>query len=146
MNNRNQWREKIESGEVRVQGTPERKPVSYAPLPRSPLDAKAEAPLLGDCEKALRWRGIAYLHISHRAREKKGWPDLVFCFMRDGERWPCAVELKSAKGKLTPEQECMLTLMRVNGWHTYVLRVLGDMVDLLEGRQVDEWGGQGEAK
>ena len=110
--------------------------------PISKVDAKAEKELQAQCETLLRWRDIAALHLSYRAREKKGWPDLVFCIRIGGESWPCAVELKCATGKLSQDQRDMLTAMKANGWHTYVLRDYDTMIALLDGERPDEWGGE----
>jgi len=92
-------------------------------LPRNPTapnlnDAKAEKVLQGQCESDLHTAHTAYLHLSFRAREKVGWPDLVFVWFG----WPLAVELKSMTGTLSTEQEDMLTQMHKDGWHCYVLR------------------------
>lgn len=70
------------------------------------------------CESELSRRGIVFLHLSFRAREKIGWPDLTFCL----EGRPMAVELKSASGRLSPEQEALLGRMKANGWQTHVVR------------------------
>ena len=85
---------------------------------------KNEAELQIMCEKELNRRGIAYLHLSFRAREKIGWPDLVFCV----KGRPVAVELKSGKRKPTPEQVAMLAKMRDNGWSTYIVRTFQEFL------------------
>ncbi|MCP4645800.1 MAG: hypothetical protein GY851_35470 [bacterium] len=81
-------------------------------------DAKLEAGLQSACESWLGRHGIAYLHLSFRAREKAGWPDLTY--VHDGV--PYAVELKSRTGTVSEDQERMLAQMRRNGWRTRVIR------------------------
>jgi hypothetical protein len=54
--------------------------------------ARMERDLQRLCEQELNRRGIAYLHLSPMAREKIGWPDLVFAVAGV----PMAVELKAA--------------------------------------------------
>ena len=81
------------------------------------------------CEQELSRRGIEYLHISHRAREKKGWPDLVFALAGRA----VAVELKSRSGKLSADQERVLANMRHNGWAVHVVREFVSFVQILRG-------------
>ncbi len=92
-------------------------------------DEREEALLQNDCENKLRSLDIAFLHLSIRAREKKGWPDLVFV---RPVRIPTAVELKSATGTLSNEQECMLANMRRDGWDVYVMSRYEDFVRLFK--------------
>ena len=81
-------------------------------------DAKAEKILQVQCENYLRLNDIEFLHLSSRAREKEGWPDLVFCLR--GIPW--AVELKTATGTVSEEQSRVLTNMTHNGWTVRVIR------------------------
>ena len=83
------------------------------------------------CEQELSRRGIWYLHLSPRAREKAGVPDLIFCApavvectdCMFGKAWaPWAVELKTPAGKVSPEQRKTLADMETNGWRTAVVR------------------------
>jgi len=90
-------------------------------------EVKREADLQRACESLLMRRGIPFLHLSHRAREKAGWPDLTFVI--DGV--PYAVELKSATGKLTVEQEQMLKAMDRHGWRTHVVRDYKTFVEII---------------
>lgn len=101
----------------------------------SKFDIKAESDLQSLCENELNRRRIACLHLSFRAREKKGWPDLTFAL--SGR--PIAVELKSASGKLSPEQVTMLTMMQENGWEVYVMRRAEVFIDLLNGHRPEMW-------
>jgi len=98
-------------------------------------DIKAERDLQRLCELELHRRGIEYLHLSPRAREKTGWPDLTFALRRE----PIAVELKSERGRLRDEQVTMLKRMKANGWRVYVLRDMAVFVDLLNGEPIAEW-------
>ena len=77
-----------------------------------------EKQLQRDCEQLLRWCDVEFLHLSYRAREKRGWPDLTFVL--NGR--PMAVELKTRTGKLTLTQIATLERMQANGWHTHVVR------------------------
>jgi len=93
----------------------------------------AEAQLQRLCEQELSRRRIAYLHLSFRAREKKGWPDLTFVLPTEwGTGIPWAVELKSASGKVSDEQRAMLGAMRLNGWQVRVVRSFDDFHKILE--------------
>ena len=113
--------------------------VAQEPKPTK-ADIKRESELQSLCELELNRRGIAFLHLSPKAREKKGWPDLVFCFRTSaGEPWPCAVELKGPVGVLSNDQIDVLTRMRENVWHTYVIRDMTTFVDLLNGHKPEEW-------
>ncbi len=80
--------------------------------------AKLEKDLQRLCEHELTRRGIEFLHLSPKAREKVGWPDLVFC--QDGAA--CAVELKAVDGKLSDDQVRVMDAMRSNGWECIVCR------------------------
>lgn len=81
-------------------------------------DLNAERQLQKLCEQELSRRNVEYLHLSYRAREKKGWPDLTFAWKGK----PYAVELKSQIGKLSEEQAHCLARMKENGWEVMVLR------------------------
>lgn len=102
-------------------------------------DVKNERELQSLAELELHRKDIAYLHLSPKAREKKGWPDLTFCFWRNYVLFPCAVELKSAGGKLSKDQVDCLSRMKRNGWRVYVIRSLVTFVDLLNSNPVEEW-------
>jgi hypothetical protein len=79
------------------------------------------------CETELFRRKIAFIHLSPKAREKKGWPDLTFVLMGV----PIACELKSSLGKLSKEQIEMLTMMKANGWHVYLIREAKHFISVL---------------
>jgi len=83
-----------------------------------PVKIEQERQLQRLCEQELSRRDCPYLHLSPRARERRGWPDLVFVW----QRVPYAVELKSADGKLSLDQERMLRRMQRCGWVTMVVR------------------------
>jgi hypothetical protein len=98
-------------------------------------DDKAEADLQRLCEQKLGLLGIYFLHLSPRAREKAGHPDLTFAL--NGR--PIAVELKSATGRLSKEQIRVLSQMKRNGWEVYVLRSWGPFYGLLQGCVIEQW-------
>ncbi len=85
---------------------------------RKKNEAKSESELQKACESFLSRHGIEFLHLSPRAREKAGWPDLTCCV--NGK--PLAVELKTVTGKLSDDQKRVLAAMKGNGWQTHVLR------------------------
>lgn len=89
---------------------------------------KLERDLQRQCETYLTRHAIEYLHISHRAREKKGWPDLTFSV--DGT--PMAIELKTATGTLSDDQVRVLAAMRRNGWSVHVVRSYQEFVLVVE--------------
>ena len=121
-----------EQARRQVEGPPEQSPVLQL---SSKADDKAEKDLQTVCERELSRNAIAFLHISFRAREKAGWPDLVFAL--DGR--PIAVELKAKGGKLSTDQVKMLTMMKVNGWEVYVLRSYVPFWGLLNGLPQTQW-------
>jgi hypothetical protein len=101
----------------------------------SVADDKAEADLQRLCEQDLGLLGIYFLHLSPRAREKAGHPDLTFAL--NGR--PIAVELKSATGRLSKDQIRVLSQMKSNGWEVYVLRSWDGFYGLLQGRETEQW-------
>jgi len=98
------------------------------------VEEMAEKELQRLCEAELSRRGIVYLHLSFRAREKKGWPDLTFVLPtgwgKPGIPW--AVELKTASGVVSKEQKTMFRDMELNGWQVRVIRSFEDFRDILE--------------
>jgi len=123
-----------EQARQQIEGLPGIPPVREEDLSIK-ADDKAERELQRICEQELCRRGIAFLHISFRGREKRGWPDLTFAL----EGRPIAVELKSQSGKLSEDQVKCLTEMKANGWEVYVLRAFQDFWYLLEGNTVKQW-------
>lgn len=82
------------------------------------LEAQTEKELQKLCESELNRRNIVYLHLSFRAREKIGYPDLTFVI--NGR--PYAIELKTAIGILSDSQKNILRRMGENGWRVDVVR------------------------
>ena len=104
------------------------------------IDAKDRLPMgksgltAGECdekflrkrERDLRNQVIGYLRIREiefctartdkRSRMTVGWPDIT-CAIGG---YPVAFELKSATGKLSPEQELCHAKMLKNGWNVFV--------------------------
>ena len=97
-------------------------------------DARRERDLQRQCETFLTYRRIRYLHLSPRAREQAGWPDLTFC----AAGRPMAVELKTPAGRLSDDQRECLGAMRRDGWHVYVCRSFGEFRDAVDG-EAKEW-------
>lgn len=92
-------------------------------------EARAEKELLTLCCNLLNQREIVWHHDRDSRGEKAGWPDLVFCISGRA----IAAELKSATGKLRPEQVTTLDQMRRNGWETYLVRSFADFEAVLDG-------------
>jgi len=119
------------------------------------VEGIAERELQRLCEQELSRRGIVFLHLSFRAREKIGWPDLTFvlpageheesyvvhgkvtatawfdCTDKAPEPIPMAIELKTAFGRLTVDQERLLERMAMNGWKTYVCRSFERFIEII---------------
>lgn len=95
---------------------------------------KAERILQSECETWLRLNHIEYLHLSHRAREKEGWPDLIFANPFDEGR--CyAAELKSSTGECSPEQVQCLAKLRFNGAAVEVIRSTSRFIAFVKGEE-----------
>ena len=86
-----------------------------------------EARLQHECEAWLSYRGVEHLHLSPRAREHAGWPDLTFAIAGTA----CGVELKTRAGKLSLAQSDCLSRLRDNGWRTAVCRSLDELRDFV---------------
>jgi len=118
-------------------------PMRVEPGAQTKEDLRRESELQRDCENELSLRGIEYLHLSIKARERKGWPDLTFSvpFHREGWRCPTccargrhyAVELKTATGRLSDDQKRVLARMQANGWLVRVVRTFEDFRALIGG-------------
>ena len=82
-------------------------------------DDRAEKDLLRLCKQQLSRCGVRVVHhLSHRAREHAGYPDLTFVL----RGVPMACELKTKRGVVSAEQEATLAAMRRDGWRTMVCR------------------------
>ena len=86
------------------------------------------------CENELRRRRIAFLHLSPRAREKEGWPDLVFAI----EGKATAVELKSSDGVLSEAQIKLHRELRASGWDVFVFRTFEPFHVLVRNVRIEE--------
>jgi hypothetical protein len=87
---------------------------------------KRERDLLRLCCNDLSSQGIPYLHLSPKAREKAGWPDICFC---KGGRF-YGVELKTRKGIVSDAQKATIAQLAKCGAVTGVVR------DFAEWRQL----------
>ena len=86
---------------------------------REAYDDRAEKDLLRLCQQELSRRGVRVVHhLSHRAREHAGYPDLTFVL----KGVPMAVELKTKHGVVSGDQEATLAAMRLDGWRVRVCR------------------------
>ena len=82
-------------------------------------DDRAEKDLMRLCMAELSRRGVRVVHhLSHRAREHAGYPDLTFVW----RGVPMACELKTRMGVVSADQEATLAAMRLDGWRTMVCR------------------------
>lgn len=103
---------------------------------REAYEAGQERKLQADCERELSRRNIVFLHMSHRAREKQGWPDLVFPYKG---RF-MAVELKTGVGRLSDDQKKVLENLASNGASCHVVRSLKGFIDLFAKNKRNEYG------
>jgi len=99
------------------------------------VKAGHERELQSLCETELIRHGIEHLHLSPRAREKKGWPDLTFAC----NGVPVAVELKTEKGRLSDAQKAVKGRMEANGWRYHICRSFSAFRGIL--RQYEQSGG-----
>lgn len=76
------------------------------------------------CNAYLRARNIPFIHLSVKAREAKGWPDLTFFV--NGNAY--AVELKTKTGRLSDEQKKELLRLQLNGVFCYVCRSFDEFI------------------
>lgn len=82
-------------------------------------EVRAEKDLLRLCQQELRRRGVLeVIHLSHRAREHPGLPDLVFSM--NGA--PCACELKTKHGIVSSVQKECQDRMEMDQWQVRVCR------------------------
>lgn len=110
-------------------GTPAKQPKT--PDERNRADESQERDLLRLCQWELHRRGIESLHLSTRAREKKGWPDLTFSMPAKPHGRPFAVELKTSTGRLSDDQAKMLHDLAQDGWITAIVRSIESFIDLI---------------
>lgn len=119
-------------------------------------DARLEKVLLAKCRMLLVRRGVAVIiHIPNAAAKCKGMgdlPDLMFSVTRGtyipelgklvaGPRIgiPCAVELKTAKGKLSPGQVETMAALRSDHWVTAIIRDAETFLQFLDDPLAREW-------
>jgi hypothetical protein len=94
----------------------------------SPAKGLREAVLQQAAEQWLALHGIEYLHLSPRAREKQGWPDLVFAV--NGRA--VAIELKKPSGVVSEAQRDCLDRLAANGWRVAVARSIEEVRRVVE--------------
>lgn len=92
------------------------------PATDKPFWSRPEREMQAALSNWLTQHGIVSFHLSPRAREKVGWPDLTFAVAGH----PLAIEIKSASGQLTQDQRRVMRAMAGNGWQVYVFRPAGD--------------------
>ncbi len=91
-------------------------------------EVRAEKDLLRMCKQELGRRGVRVVHhLSHRAREHAGYPDLTFVL----QGVPMACELKTARGVVSADQEATMAAMRLDGWSTMVCRSFDEFLEFL---------------
>jgi hypothetical protein len=82
-------------------------------------EIRYEKDLLKLCRQELGRRGVRVVHhLSHRAREHAGYPDLTFVL----HGVPMACELKKKDGVVSEDQEDTMAAMRLDGWRVRVCR------------------------
>lgn len=93
-------------------------------------EVRAEKDLLRLCQQEFSRRGVRVVHhLSHRAREHAGYPDLTFCI----HGVACACELKTAHGVVSAAQEATMAAMRLDGWQVTVCRSFDQFRGWLDG-------------
>lgn len=93
-------------------------------------DCRVEKDLLRLCQQELSRRGVLVVHhLSHRAREHAGYPDLTFAL----NGTPCACELKTARGIVSAAQEACHDAMMMDGWQVRVCRSFDEFREWLDG-------------
>jgi hypothetical protein len=95
------------------------------------VELQSERELQRQCEQLLNLRGIPFLHLSSRSREKAGWPDLTFPRPRDGKF--VAVELKAKHGKVSNEQITTLAKLARNGAEAQIVRDFDHFRNVVDG-------------
>ncbi len=94
-----------------------------------------EKELLRLCEAELSLRGVRVIHhLSNRAREQAGYPDITACL----GGIPIACELKVKGGAISADQEATLAAMRLDGWQVRVCWSFDDFREWLDGLQNDQ--------
>ena len=88
------------------------------PVMHNDKPVKLEKDLQRLCEHELTRRGIWFLHLSPKAREIQGTPDLLFALHGRA----VAVELKTVDGKVSEDQARCHQEMTNNGWTVEVCR------------------------
>ena len=91
---------------------------------------KNEKQLQNQCENYLRLHGIEFLHLSFRAREKCGMPDISFANPNDNGRF-YGIELKSVFGKVSEDQKRVMANLEKNGAHVAVVRSLEEFIGVV---------------
>ena len=87
------------------------------------------------CEAELSLRGCRVIHhLSNRARESAGYPDITACL----EGIPIACELKVKGNTTSADQEATLAAMRLDGWNVRVCWSFDDFREWLDGLQNDQ--------
>jgi hypothetical protein len=88
-------------------------------------EVRCEKDLLRLCKQELGRRGVRVVHhLSHRAREHAGYPDLTFVY----NGVPMACELKTRHGVVSADQEATMAAMRLDGWLVRVCRTFEEFV------------------
>jgi len=112
-------------------------PAIFGPPPAPPLSTPDDGPptayerdLQRACEAELSRRGVWFLHLSPRAREKAGCPDLIFAHPKTGQF--CGVELKTATGRLKGKQAPTLADIAKSGGRVAVIRTYEAFVQFLD--------------
>ncbi|MBW1678343.1 MAG: VRR-NUC domain-containing protein [Deltaproteobacteria bacterium] len=91
-------------------------------------DPGPESRLQAKCERWLRDRGYPYIHDRSRGRNRPGIPDLI-CFLPAGR--VVLIELKSKRGRLTPDQVKMRQALMYLGHEIYEVRSYKRFVEIM---------------
>ncbi len=98
-------------------------------------DDKAELDLQGDIAGYLRLHEVEYIKPDGRKRSPlpKGWTDFTFAY----RGVPVAMEVKTATGKLSVDQENLHPKLAANGWRVGIVRSVTDVQALLRSIDVE---------
>lgn len=114
-------------------------PAPMEPAVASKAELKAERDIQSDVTNYLTLHEIVFDQApwGKKSRKRIGWPDLTFSYRPAGQRYgiPVAMEVKTATGKLSPDQRALHPKLALNGWRVVVVRSVADVQALF--REID---------
>ena len=110
-------------------------PTGYVPLREivrqddHKVDRGKESDLQAKIERYCRDHGFYFFHDRSREQNAKGFPDLVIAMPAGRVLW---LELKSAKGRLRPEQKQVRLMLLALGQEWYEVRSYRQFVEIVQ--------------